>query len=246
MTPPGSGCSVVIGDGLPLGEPGSAKGAQLVVEDLDAAREQLAARGVDITDVQQMRPDGVAGSRFAFFTDPDGNAWALQEVTPPGPPATMPSIPGGKSTVTPYAVVKGAARFLDFVEQTFTTPAPLRVLNQDGTIGHAEVRIGNSILMTFDARPGWPDTPSFLSVYVPDVDEVVARALTAGASIVTEITTSKIIGDRGGRIKDPVGNTWWIQRHLEDVDEATMRESASATLPNSPPCSDCSSPSTKR
>ena len=51
----------------------------------------------------------------------------------------MRRIPGGKSTVTPYVVVKGAARFLDFVEQTFATPKPLRVLNQDGTIGHAEV-----------------------------------------------------------------------------------------------------------
>ena len=58
--------------------------------------------------------------------------------------------------------------------------------------------------MTFDARPGWPDTPSFLSVNVPDVDDVVTRALTAGATIVTEITTSQIIGGRGGRIKDPV------------------------------------------
>jgi len=126
--------------------------------------------------------------------------------------------------VTPYVAVKGAARFLDFVEQTFATPEPLRVLNQDGTIGHAEVHIGDSVVMTFDARPEWPDTPSLLSVYVQDVDEVVARALDAGATIVTEITTSRIIGDRGGRIKDPVGNIWWIQTHLEDVDEATMRE----------------------
>jgi len=222
MTPPGSSCSVVIGEGLPLGEPGSTKGAQLVVEDVDAARAALAARGVRITDVQQLGPEGAPGSRFAFFTDPDGNGWALQEMR--GPATGMRRIPGGKSTVTPYVAVKGAAQFLDFVQQTFTTPEPLRVLNQDGTIGHAEVLIGDSVVMTFDAGPEWPDTPSFLSVYVPDVDEVVARALDAGATVVTEITTSRIIGDRGGRIKDPVGNIWWIQTHLEDVDEATMRE----------------------
>lgn len=222
MTPPGSSCSVVIGDGLPLGEPGSTKGAQLVIEDVDAAREALAARGVEISDVQQLGPEGAAGSRFAFFADPDGNGWALQELRKPE--TAMRSIPGGKSTVTPYVAVKGATRFLDFVEQTFATPEPLRVLNQDGTIGHAEVHIGDSVVMTFDARPEWPDTPSFLSVYVQNVDEVVARALDAGATIVTEITTSRIIGDRGGRIKDPVGNIWWIQTHLEDVDEATMRE----------------------
>jgi len=145
-------------------------------------------------------------------------------VTPSPQTAAAPSIPGGKSTVTPYVVVKGAAAFLDFIEHTFATPAPLRVLNEDGTIGHAEVRIGESVVMTFDARPEWPDTPSFLSVYVRDVDEVVARALTAGARIVTEVTTSKIVGARGGRIKDPVGNIWWIQTHLEDVNDATMRE----------------------
>ena len=66
MTPPGSACSVVIGEGLPLGQPGSVKGVQLVVEDIDAVREQLA--------------DAAAGSRFLFFDDPDGNTWAVQEL----------------------------------------------------------------------------------------------------------------------------------------------------------------------
>jgi catechol 2,3-dioxygenase-like lactoylglutathione lyase family enzyme len=80
MTPPGSACSVVIGDGIPLGEPGSTRGAQLVVEDIDAARAELAGRGVPISDVQQLGPEGTPGSRFAFFQDPDGNGWSLQEI----------------------------------------------------------------------------------------------------------------------------------------------------------------------
>jgi catechol 2,3-dioxygenase-like lactoylglutathione lyase family enzyme len=80
LTPPGSPCSVVIGEGMPLGEPGSTKGLQLVVSDIDAAREQLAGRGVQITDVQQLGPEGTPGSRFAFFADPDGNGWSLQEI----------------------------------------------------------------------------------------------------------------------------------------------------------------------
>jgi catechol 2,3-dioxygenase-like lactoylglutathione lyase family enzyme len=79
MTPPGSACSVVIGAGLPLGEPGSVKGVQLVTEDLDAVRAELASRGVGISDVQQMGPEGTPGSRFCFFDDPDGNTWAIQE-----------------------------------------------------------------------------------------------------------------------------------------------------------------------
>jgi catechol 2,3-dioxygenase-like lactoylglutathione lyase family enzyme len=80
MTPPGSACSVVIGEGLPLGEPGSVKGVQLVVEDIDAIREALAGRGVAVGDVQQLGPEGSPGSRFCFFEGPDGNAWAVQEL----------------------------------------------------------------------------------------------------------------------------------------------------------------------
>jgi catechol 2,3-dioxygenase-like lactoylglutathione lyase family enzyme len=79
MTPPGSACSVVIGEGLPLGAPGSVRGVQLVVGDLDATRAALAARGVPIGEVMQLGPVGAPGSRFAFFDDPDGNGWAVQE-----------------------------------------------------------------------------------------------------------------------------------------------------------------------
>jgi catechol 2,3-dioxygenase-like lactoylglutathione lyase family enzyme len=79
MTPPGSACSVVIGEGLPLGEPGSVKGVQLVVDDLDTLRNELVGRGVGISEVQQMGPEGMPGSRFCFFDDPDGNTWAVQE-----------------------------------------------------------------------------------------------------------------------------------------------------------------------
>jgi catechol 2,3-dioxygenase-like lactoylglutathione lyase family enzyme len=80
FTPPGSPCSVVIGEGLRLGEPGSTKGMQLVVEDIDAVRAALADRGVSMSDIQQLGPEGAPGSRFAFFTDPDGNGWSLQEI----------------------------------------------------------------------------------------------------------------------------------------------------------------------
>src|SRR6266536_5682491 len=83
MTPPGSACSVVIGEGLPLGEPGSVKGVQLVVENLDAVRSDLAGRGVGISEVQQMGPEGAPGSRYCFFEDPDANMWAIQEYKRP-------------------------------------------------------------------------------------------------------------------------------------------------------------------
>jgi catechol 2,3-dioxygenase-like lactoylglutathione lyase family enzyme len=80
LTPPGSACSIVFGTGMPLGEPGTTKGAQLVVEDIDSARAALAGRGVDISDVVELGPPGTPGSRFAFFADLDGNGWSLQEI----------------------------------------------------------------------------------------------------------------------------------------------------------------------
>ena len=80
MTPPGSACSVVIGEGLPLGDPGSVKGVQITVDDIDAYRSELVDRGVGVGEVQQLGPEGQPGSRFCFFEDPDGNGWAVQEL----------------------------------------------------------------------------------------------------------------------------------------------------------------------
>jgi catechol 2,3-dioxygenase-like lactoylglutathione lyase family enzyme len=76
LTPPGSACSIAIGTGLTEAEPGSVKGMQVVVTDIEAARAELAGRGVDVSDVQRF-PWGA----FVFFSDPDGNAWAVQDLT---------------------------------------------------------------------------------------------------------------------------------------------------------------------
>jgi predicted enzyme related to lactoylglutathione lyase len=77
LTPPGSACSIAIGKGMTDAEPGSVKGLQLVVDDADAARDDLASRGVEVSDVQDF-PWG----RFVFFSDPDGNAWSVQQIPP--------------------------------------------------------------------------------------------------------------------------------------------------------------------
>jgi len=90
LTPPGSGCSIVIGTGITKMEPGSLQGLQLVVNDIHRARAELISRGVDISEVQVMSPSGQRPSRpdddlnnvgFAFFSDPDGNGWAVQQIT---------------------------------------------------------------------------------------------------------------------------------------------------------------------
>jgi uncharacterized glyoxalase superfamily protein PhnB len=124
--------------------------------------------------------------------------------------------------VTPYVAVRGAADWLKFVEQTFETKASFAVPNEDGTIGHAEITIGDSVVMAFDSQPDWPDLPSLLSVFVDDADATVARAVEAGGTVITPLITSKIVGDRGARVRDPFGNIWWIQTHLYDVNPADL------------------------
>jgi predicted enzyme related to lactoylglutathione lyase len=77
LTPPGSGCSIAIGQGIMTTEPGSVQGLQLVVDDIQAAHDDLSGRGVEVSDIQDF-PWG----RFVFFTDPDGNGWAVQQIPP--------------------------------------------------------------------------------------------------------------------------------------------------------------------
>jgi predicted enzyme related to lactoylglutathione lyase len=76
LTPPGSACSIAIGKGITDGEPGAVKGLQVVVDDIQAARAELAGRGVDVSDVMDMGPAGF----FVRFADPDGNEWSVQEI----------------------------------------------------------------------------------------------------------------------------------------------------------------------
>ena len=80
LTPPGSACSIVIGSGLSDSPPGSAKGLQLVVDDIEAARSDLAGRGVEVGEIKEMGRPGRPGFKFIFFSDPDGNGWAVQEL----------------------------------------------------------------------------------------------------------------------------------------------------------------------
>ena len=134
------------------------------------------------------------------------------------PPNTVPPIPEGCSTVMPWIISRDTARLLEFMKQAFGAQELSRVSLADGTIGHAEAKIGDSIVGAFDKREGWPDTPCFLRLYVEDADDVYQKALSAGAISVTEMT-SLVWGDRGGRVRDPLGNIWWIQTRVEQVDQ---------------------------
>jgi PhnB protein len=98
-----------------------------------------------------------------------------------------------------------------------------RVVGEDGAIWHAEARIGDSVVMAFEAMEAWPDTSAFLRVYVPDGDATYSQALAAGAISVTEMTDMPW-GDRVGRVRDPVGNLWWIMTRIEEVGPEEMEK----------------------
>jgi uncharacterized glyoxalase superfamily protein PhnB len=129
--------------------------------------------------------------------------------------STAGRIPAGYHTVTPWIIARGAAELIEFLKDAFRAEELGRIELGDGSIGHAELRIGDSVVMLFDAKLEWPDTPSFLRLYVENADATFERALVAGAIAVTEVA-EHAFGDRVGRVRDPWGNVWWLQSHVQD------------------------------
>jgi PhnB protein len=106
--------------------------------------------------------------------------------------------PTGYTTVAPWIMTDDTGRLLDFITSAFGGEELARVPLEDGSIGHAEIRVGDTILLAFDQRPGWPDMPSLLRVFVDDADATVSCAAAAGARVVTEPATHAF-GQRVGR-----------------------------------------------
>jgi PhnB protein len=129
--------------------------------------------------------------------------------------------PEGYTTVAPWVVTDDTGAFLDFVTQAFGGEELARVATEDGLIGHGEIRVGDTIVLAFDRHADWPVLPSLLRVFVPNADEAFVRSVEAGGHIVTPLADSAF-GQRGGRIKDPFGNIWWVVSHVEDVPEQEM------------------------
>ena len=125
------------------------------------------------------------------------------------------AIPDGYHSVTPYLIVKGAAQLIDFVKQAFGAQETFRMPGGGG-IMHAEVRIGDSMVMMSDAMGEYGPMPTMLFLYVEDVDAVYRRALKAGG-VSTQEPEDQFWGDRAGAVKDAFGNQWWIATHVEDV-----------------------------
>jgi uncharacterized glyoxalase superfamily protein PhnB len=138
-------------------------------------------------------------------------------------PGRIRTVPEGYHSVTPFIIVKGASRLLDFTKDAFGAKEISRMPNPDGTIGHAETRIGDSVIMMFDSKEGWPKTPGFLRLYVNDCDSTYQQALKTGAASVTK-PTNMPWGDRVCRVRDPLGNIWWIMTRVEEVSQEEIEK----------------------
>ena len=137
--------------------------------------------------------------------------------------------PAGYHSLTPYLVVEGAARLIDFLEEVFDAEVKERFAAPGDLVGHAQLRIGDSTVMLSDAHDRYAPMPAMLYVYVDDVDATYQRALAAGGTQV-EAPVDRFYGDRSGGVKDPCGNQWWIATHIEDVPPDELKRRANQAM----------------
>jgi len=145
--------------------------------------------------------------------------------------------PAAYHTLTPYLIVKGAATAIDFYKSVFSATEVMRMPGPDGSIAHAELKIGDSMIMLGEENPTWgahsPQTlggsPVGLCVYFPDVDARFASALAAGATVHKPVQ-DQFYGDRSGTITDPFGHNWTISTHIEDVSQEEMMKRMDAMM----------------
>jgi uncharacterized glyoxalase superfamily protein PhnB len=139
-------------------------------------------------------------------------------------------IPDGYHTVTPYLVVKGATRTIEFAKHAFGAELAFEPLQTpDGKVMHAEMKIGDSHVMIGEASEQHPPMAAMLHLYVPNVDAVYQRAVKAGGMSAQE-PTDMFYGDRGASVKDPAGVVWYIATHVEDVAPAELKKRAEAHM----------------
>ena len=146
-------------------------------------------------------------------------------------------VPEGYHTVTPYLAVDDAAAAIDYYKQAFGATERVRMSTRDGRIGHAELEIGDSLVMLSDPFPDATTKPpselggtsASVFLYVEDVDAVVKQAVDAGATVTMEVA-DQFWGDRFGTVKDPFGHIWSVATHVEDVEPKEMERRAAEAM----------------
>ncbi len=136
------------------------------------------------------------------------------------------AVPEGYHTVSPYIVVSGVDKLIDFAKQVFDATEVFVSKRPDGSVQHAEIKIGDSIIMLGEGQD-IKKFPAMLHLYLEDADAVYQRALHAGAKSLRE-PTDQPYGDRSGGVEDAFGNQWWISTHIEDVTSEEMERRAKA------------------
>ena len=145
------------------------------------------------------------------------------------------AIPDGYNSVTPYLIVKGAAAAIDYYQRAFGATELLRMPDAHGRIAHAEIRIGDSVIMLADEHPemGYRArqrsvvTPVSILLYVEDVDAVFDRAVKAGGKSRRPVA-DQFYGDRMGTLEDPFGHVWTVGTHTEDLSPEEMNKRMAA------------------
>ena len=145
-------------------------------------------------------------------------------------------IPKGFHTVTPYLIVTDGARAIDFYKRAFGAQELLRLDGPDGKVAHAELKIGDSIIMLSEEMPGRTRSPQSLGgtavdimLYVKDVDQAFNQAVAAGAKIAMPLS-DMFWGDRYGQVTDPFGHSWSLASHKEDVLPEELRKRTQAAM----------------
>jgi len=147
------------------------------------------------------------------------------------------AIPEGYHTLTPYLAVHDAAKAIEYYKKAFGAKERVRMEAPGGTIGHAELEIGDSLVMLSDPFPQANTKPptelggtsASVFMYVEDVDAVVKQAVDAGATVTMEVA-DQFWGDRFGTVSDPFGHTWSIATHVEDLSPEEIAERGKAAM----------------
>lgn len=138
-------------------------------------------------------------------------------------------VPHGFHTVTPYLVLSGVARLIDFLKEAFDAKEMHRSTRPDGTVMHAQVMIGDSPVMMGEVFGDFQPKTAALYLYVPDTDGLYKRAVDAGA-VSTMEPMDQFYGDRNAGVKDFAGNEWWIATHIEDVPAGELEKRAAEAM----------------
>lgn len=141
--------------------------------------------------------------------------------------STVNPIPPGYHSVTPYLIVRGAERLIAFLKEAFGAEEIYCSRKPDGTIGHTQLRIGDSMVELAEGNEQWKPLACALHLYVPDADATYRKAMAAGGTSLYE-PADMFYGDRSGGVADPSGNQWYISTRQEEVSEEEMNRRAAA------------------